>query len=62
MERSRSLRGLKRENEPGTQLNLLVPVSKHRALKRYAAGRGMSMSAVVCEWIDKHAGGGDDSR
>lgn len=59
MIRCRSLRGLGKEDEPGTQLNLLVPLSKHRALKRYAADLGKSMSAVVCEWIDEHTEGRD---
>lgn len=50
------------ENESSSQLNLLIPASKHRALKQYAAAKGESMSALVCEWIDKHVENGYDKK
>lgn len=54
MARVRSMRRSDVDGEPRTQLNVLIPVSKHRDLKSLAAQEGMSMATMLCEWIDDH--------
>lgn len=47
-------RRLFKTDEVGRQINLLIPVSKHKAFKRYALEHDTSMSKLLSEWIDEH--------
>lgn len=59
MKRVRSIAEKSPKCEEGTQLNLLIPASKHRALKQYAAAKGKTMSSLVSSWIDEHIVAGE---
>ncbi|RBP98800.1 hypothetical protein [Bifidobacterium xylocopae] len=38
--------------ERKTQASFMLPAETHRRLKRFAADKGVSMSAIVAEWIE----------